>query len=603
MTNKKTVRGALVVSIIALITCISMLFGTTAAWFTDSVSNTNNIIKSGNVDVELWHTHGSDSEYGFGYVENVGTEVDGTTKLFANADGEQILWEPGASVMETFRIENVGSLALKYEFRIKPIARTYTEDGKALTDIIKLQAIELGYFDNGVPYLVDGGLNEQVVFGDGYVIKGSLLANEKVDYNISLDWEASANDNDYNVKDGLSLILGIELVATQYSSEVDGFGKGFDDSAEYPSVSNEVAIPANRDEVTSDITLETEGEKAVKVEIPSNLAKALPADVESVSLVHSEPVIDQANNTVTINAIELVDQDGNIIDLKALATGEMIKVTLPKQEVIAEGMPVVIKHDGEIAAYTEVKDGGIIKYEVEHLCEVVVSLRTASVKDSAELATAIADGETIINLAAGTYKMTSVAQGKTLTLIGAGTDNTIIEVVPAGQGEAGGQLDYSFDGSNVTFNNLTIKTNSQLYAGFARLSGTYNNCVIQNTYNLGTGNSVFNNCTFNITNEYLRVGGAYSAQFIGCTFNTDGRAILVYQDGTSVAQTVLVKDCTFNATAAAETWNGLHVSAVSIDGTNGTYSVTLEGNNVVDDDFNGLWQIKAGEANVTVIEK
>lgn len=226
-----------------------------------------------------------------------------------------------------------------------------------------------------------------------------------------------------------------------------------------------------------------------------------------------------------------------------------------------------------------------------------------TVKDSAELAKAIDDGYDVIGLSAGEFTMPKEAKGKTLTFIGAGADKTTITVVPAGQGEAGGQLDYNLDGSTVEFNDLTIKTNSKTYAGYARLSGTYNNCTIQNTYNLGVGNSEFNDCTFNITNEYLRVGGAYNAAFNNCTFNTDGRALLVFQDGTTNDQTVTVKDCTFNATAAAKTWNGIHVSAVSIDGSQGgTYVVKLEGNNVVDSDFNGLWQIKAGAENVTVNE-
>lgn len=228
------------------------------------------------------------------------------------------------------------------------------------------------------------------------------------------------------------------------------------------------------------------------------------------------------------------------------------------------------------------------------------SLGIVTVKSNEELATAIANGATQITLGEGTYSMPSAAKGKKLTING--TTNSVIEVVPAGQGEALGQLDYSLDGSTVTFNNVTIKTNSQLYAGYARLSATYNDCVIQNTYNLGVGTSEFNNCTFNITNEYLRVGGAYSATFNGCTFNTDGRAILVYQDGTQNDQVVTVKDCTFNATAAASTWNGIHVSAVSIDGRQGKYVVNLEGTNTVDEDFNGLWQIKVGEGNVTVNE-
>lgn len=224
------------------------------------------------------------------------------------------------------------------------------------------------------------------------------------------------------------------------------------------------------------------------------------------------------------------------------------------------------------------------------------------INSDAALDTALKNGDTVITLEPGTYKMPASAKGKTFTVNGKDAEKTIIEVVPAGQGEANGQLDYNLDGSTVTFNNVTIETNSQLYAGYARLSATYNNCVIQNTYNLGTGTSQFNDCEINISNEYLRVGGATIATFNKCTFNTDGRAILVFQDGTSVSQTVTVKNCTFNATAAANTWNGIHVAAVSIDGTNGTYVVNLEGTNTVDSDFNGLWQIKAGEANVTVNE-
>ena len=225
----------------------------------------------------------------------------------------------------------------------------------------------------------------------------------------------------------------------------------------------------------------------------------------------------------------------------------------------------------------------------------------AVIADDAALKNAIAAGETELWLDAGSFHMPAAAKGKTLVINGA--EGTVIEVVPAGQGEANGQLDYNLDGSTVTFNNVTIKTNSNLYAGYARMSGTYNNCVIQNTYNLAANSvNAFNNCVFNITNEYLRVGGASSAVFNGCTFNTDGRAILVYQDGTNLAQTVTVKDCTFNATATAMTWNGIPVAAVSIDGTSGTYTVNLEGNNVVDADFNGLWQIKAGGSHVTVNE-
>lgn len=50
----KNTKRALLHSIIALLLCVAQLLGTTFAWFTDSVTSTQNIIKSGNLDLEMY---------------------------------------------------------------------------------------------------------------------------------------------------------------------------------------------------------------------------------------------------------------------------------------------------------------------------------------------------------------------------------------------------------------------------------------------------------------------------------------------------------------------------------------------------------------------
>ena len=76
MTNAKSTKKALMLSILSLVLCFSMLIGTTFAWFTDSVTSANNIIKSGNLDVALYYA----TEYNG---ENTNwVEVDDTTKIF-----------------------------------------------------------------------------------------------------------------------------------------------------------------------------------------------------------------------------------------------------------------------------------------------------------------------------------------------------------------------------------------------------------------------------------------------------------------------------------------------------------------------------------------
>ena len=52
MTKKNTKR-ALLLSGLALLMCFSMLIGSTYAWFTDSVTSGNNIIKSGTLKVAM----------------------------------------------------------------------------------------------------------------------------------------------------------------------------------------------------------------------------------------------------------------------------------------------------------------------------------------------------------------------------------------------------------------------------------------------------------------------------------------------------------------------------------------------------------------------
>ena len=141
---------------------------------------------------------------------------------------------------------------------------------------------------------------------------------------------------------------------------------------------------------------------------------------------------------------------------------------------------------------------------------------------------AISDGATTINLTQGNYVIPSSAKGKTLTIIGTGTPEDV-KVAVTKVGTGGENCDYAFDGSTVTFESITITTNSSTYIGYARCNGTYKNCVINGTYTL-YGDSEFENCTFNVSGDVYNIWtwGAPNATFDKCTFNSDGKAMLLY---------------------------------------------------------------------------
>ena len=195
-----------------------------------------------------------------------------------------------------------------------------------------------------------------------------------------------------------------------------------------------------------------------------------------------------------------------------------------------------------------------------------------------DITNAISAGATTISLTPGTYIIPDDAQGKTLTFIGTGNpEDTKIATQDDGSYEG---CDYSLDGATVTFENITINTDSRTYTGYARCKGTYKNCVINGTYTL-YGDSKFENCTFNVSGDVYNIwtSGAQNMEFDTCTFNSDGKALLLYQEGTNTIN-LTVKNCIFNDNG------GLTAKKAAIEigdapyGATPTYNVTVSGTTV-----------------------
>lgn len=167
-----------------------------------------------------------------------------------------------------------------------------------------------------------------------------------------------------NEYQGKSISIDVTVVATQLNAEEDAFGPDYDKNADYPIASAPVSIPT--EDVTEPITLNANG---MNVEIPAEVINNLLAEVKSVAVVYSEPVVE--NNTITFGSIELVDQNGNEIELDG--SNGAIEVTLPAQTTFAAGEIVYIYHDGEYVDMATVADDGTISYEAARFCEVTIS--------------------------------------------------------------------------------------------------------------------------------------------------------------------------------------------------------------------------------------
>lgn len=222
MTNSKNTKRALLASILSVALCCAMLIGSTFAWFTDSVTSTGNIIKSGTLDVTMQWANGTEA------LNSVEWKDASEGAIF-----DYDLWEPGYTEVRHVRISNIGSLALKYEVRIAA-----TGEVSELADVIDVYYIKDGAQITDRTQLNDAnkiGTLAQVL-ANPYAAKGNLLGKEgeTVDSDIAtiaLKMQESAG-NEYQ---GLSIgsEFAVVIVATQDTVENDSFDNQYDAGATF----------------------------------------------------------------------------------------------------------------------------------------------------------------------------------------------------------------------------------------------------------------------------------------------------------------------------------------------------------------------------------
>lgn len=137
-------------------------------------------------------------------------------------------------------------------------------------------------------------------------------------------------------------------------------------------------------------------------------------------------------------------------------------------------------------------------------------------------------------------------KSRNVTIVGNGSQT--VDVVTKAISAEGGQLNYQ-RGSSFTFENLTIQAGEGNFDGIVCNELTYKDCTIKGKLTL-FGKATFIDCTFDNTmaNQYsIWTWGGTDVTFENCTFNTNGKAILLYggADGKNPTNLVVNK-CTFN---------------------------------------------------------
>jgi len=138
-------------------------------------------------------------------------------------------------------------------------------------------------------------------------------------------------------------------------------------------------------------------------------------------------------------------------------------------------------------------------------------------------------------------------KSRNVTFIGDGSQ-TVDIVTKAVNAAEGNEMNYQ-RGSSFAFQNVTVQGGTTTYGGIVCNELTFENCTIKDKLTL-YGKATFINCTFenDMADQYsIWTWGGTDVTFEGCTFNTNGKAILLYGGATASNPTnLVVNNCTFN---------------------------------------------------------
>ena len=213
MTKTKSTKRALLMSALALLMCVSMLIGSTFAWFTDSVTSSGNIIKSGTLDVTM---------------EWKDATATGAQQTYKDASEGAIFnydkWEPGYVEAKNIKISNVGTLALQYNLR-----SAANGEVSKLADVIDVYYAESEYTlaTREMTELTKIGTLSDVLDGMPANMTGDLEAGKNDIVTIALKMQEDAGNEYQGLEIGSD--FSIILMATQDNVEKDAFGENYDD--------------------------------------------------------------------------------------------------------------------------------------------------------------------------------------------------------------------------------------------------------------------------------------------------------------------------------------------------------------------------------------
>ncbi len=284
MTKIKSTKRALLMSALSLLMCVSMLVGSTFAWFTDSVTSANNKIVAGTLDVELWMDTGD----GYKDISNATESIFNMLTKKAQNNNADTLWEPGKTQVAYLKIKNAGNLALKYSVALK-----ITDVEKNLHEVMQYAITPDATYGSVTAWDAEAG--NDVVLGTQTVTDADVVMNPGDEHCFALSIHMLEEaGNQY--QDG-KLDFDLTVLAGQANVEEDSFGQGYDAMAEYAYKASVAVEPGK---AVYELIARDDHPQQYNIGYANVPAAAVAGDATQLSLVIEETVYN-GNFTVADN--------------------------------------------------------------------------------------------------------------------------------------------------------------------------------------------------------------------------------------------------------------------------------------------------------------
>ena len=288
MKTAKTSKRALLCSVLSIALCLSMLIGTTFAWFTDTASTAVNKIQAGNLDIELQMKDKDDK-----WVNAEGKTLPFLVEGAIPAEGTQILWEPGCTYYTPeVRVLNKGNLAVKFEYVPEALGAT----GK-LAEVLEL-VFKRPVDANGEEVNIEPEVLKPGEYSPAWSFGYHML-------------ETAGNEYQNATATGMC----VTVLATQATYEKDSISDQYDKDAEYPiSVTTGDELQAIVSNATAPVNIVlTNSITTNNFVIPEDKDVTLDLNGRTVTNAGSHTILNQGHLTLTDSS---ADKSGQIISLK-----------------------------------------------------------------------------------------------------------------------------------------------------------------------------------------------------------------------------------------------------------------------------------------------